>query len=276
MKAILFCNFVNNINGALIDVIEYYLCMVEHNINVKLLILNYNPQFEKSLNELIEDRYNTDDLNYKKNILGISKIFLLKTKFSRILITDYSTINSVKGLLILENNDSKIIIVSDLHTDNPSFIINHDLYPKGCVVYYGEMPFVYKDIQYNHKFLFSRFKKISTVDQNILVHSPKNKDYNFLKSYENILKTKKILIKTDFHKKHFFELFDTFIYYHANKWFDPRPRLMHECSFYKKEIFYINKPNCIDGSYYRYQDLNKNGLNNRWLDKNDEVIMEFL
>ena len=276
MRAILFCNYLNEIHGGVIDFIEYYLCILEQNNEIKLLILNYNLEFKRILINLIKDRYNLDGLNFEKNIIGISKTELLRIKFDRLLIVDYGTIIKVRGLINILNDDSKIIITSDLHTNIPECIINRDLYPKDCVIYYGEMPFVYKDIQYNHKFLFSRFKPLTKTNSAIFLHSPKNNDYNFINNYKNIFKNRKIIFKTEKHKIHLFELFDTFVYFHANKWFDPRPRLMHECTFYNKEIIYINEPNCIDGSYFRYKDLIANGLNNRHLTKNDEVVEHFI
>jgi hypothetical protein len=276
MNAIIFNNYINHINGAVIDFIEYYLCILEQNKNIKLLILNYNQTFKEILFNLIEDRYDLGDLNFKDNIIGITKSDLLKTKFHRVLIVDYGTIQKVKGLINILNAESKIIILSDLHTDKPDYIINKTLYPKNCVLYYGEMPFVYKDVEYKHKFLFSKYRKIENVEPNIFLHSPKNNDYKFIENYKTIFKTKKIIYKTESHKKHLFSLFDTFVYYHADKWFDPRPRLMHECEFYNKRIYYINEPRCIDGSYYRYLDLKNNHLNNRFLTKDDEIVSQFI
>lgn len=276
MRAIIFNNYLNGINGAVLDAIEYYLCILEQNKNIKLLILNYNPSFKKILVELINDRYELDGLDFESNMIGITKSELIRMKFDRLLIPDYGTIVKTRGLILIKGFDSRIIIMSDLHTDKPEFTIDKSLYPKGCVTYYGEMPFVYKDIKYNHKFLFSKFKKLTSVDNTVLVHSPKNNDYKFLETYENIFYSKKIIYKTDNHKKHLFELFDEFLYFHADTWFDPRPRLMHECSFYNKKIYYVNNPNCIDGSFYRFMDLKINGLKDRYLTKDDEIVKQFI
>lgn len=276
MKAILFNNYLNHINGALIDAIEYYLCILQYNNDIKLLLLNYNPEFEKILIDLINDRYDLKDLDFEKNIIGITKSDLLRTKFDRLLIVDYGTIVKTRGLVLTNDLESKIIILSDLHTDKPEFTIDKSLYPKGCIEYYGEMPFVYKDVDYRHKFLFSRLKKIEQADNAVFVHSPLNKDYSFLEKYEELFEGKKIIYKTDNHKKNLFELFDTFLYYHADKWFDPRPRLMHECAYYKKDVWYANIPDCIDGSYYRFKDLTKYGLSFRYLNNDDEIVKQFL
>ena len=54
------------------------------------------------------------------------------------------------------------------------------------------------------------------------------------------LPDKPIILKSGNHLGNLFEKFDTYVYYHANKWFDPHPRLFRECKFYGKEIHYIN------------------------------------
>jgi hypothetical protein len=73
-----------------------------------------------------------------------------------------------------------------------------------------------------------------------------------------------------------FEHFDAYIYYHANKWFDVHPRLFLECAFYNKDIHYFNKFNVKDGSYYRYHDLMKYGMEDRHLNEHDEIVKEFI
>lgn len=276
MKAIIFNNYLDHINGALIDCIEYYLCILEQTDEIKFLILNYNPTFEKIFVNLINDRYHLGRIKFESNIMSITKSDLIRMKFDRLLIADYGTILKIKGLVSIKNPDSKILILSDLHTDKSEFTIDKSLYPNGCVIYYGEMPFVYKDIQYNHKFLFSRLKPLRKTDNAVFVHSPLNNDYSFMDEFEKDFKSKKIIYKTEKHKNNLFELFDTFLYYHADKWFDPRPRLMHECYYYNKRIVYVNVFKVIDGSYYRMNDLSKNGLNNRWLTKDDEIVKQFI
>ncbi|HPZ24114.1 MAG TPA: hypothetical protein PLC25_04680 [Bacilli bacterium] len=77
------------------------------------------------------------------------------------------------------------------------------------------------------------------------------------------------------HPKDFHSLFNTYIYYHVG-YFDPHPRLFHECIFYGKKIIYINKKNVKDGGYFRYYDAITNGLKNVWLDENDEIIKNML
>ena len=276
MEAVLFYNYVNNVHGAVIDFIEYYLCILKYNKNIKLIIINYNKEFEKIIDDLIAEKYDLKGLNYKKNIKGLELNDIFRIKFRRLLIVDYGTIAKVKGFVALADNKSKMIILSDLHTDDPKYVITKSLYPKDSVLYYGEMPFVYKDIEYTHKFLFDNYKSKDAGDDAILLHVPESEDYSFIKDYPEIFSGRKIIHKTHKPKDDLFTLFNTFVYYHANKWFDPRPRLMHECAFYNKIIHYFNKPKCLDGSFYRYNDLLLNGLSNRYLDDKDEVIQHFI
>jgi hypothetical protein len=215
---------------------------------------------------MFENRYDLDDLKWKDNIITITLPKLIHLSFKNSLVVDYSTINKTKGLLRSE----KIIVLSDFHTDKKEFMYDKE---KQNVIYYGEMPFVYKDISYNMKFLFNRFKKLKVVKNNIYVNSPFNKDRSFIK---NLNLNRNVIFKSISHLDNMFEQFDTYIYYHANKWFDPHPRLFHECFFYDKEIKYINDHGVLDGGYYRWVDLKKNGLKNRYLNENDEVVKEFL
>lgn len=276
MRAIVFKNYINNINGSVLNAIEYYLAMLIHNSSIRLLIINYNSIFQNKLEALIKDRYNTIGLDFKSNIINLNyEKDLLHYSFDRLLILDYSTLSKVRGLIKLKNNKSKIIIISELHTDNPNFMIDKSLYPKGCVEYYGEMPFVYKDYQYTMKFLFSRYCPTCETSNNVFIHSPNNTNYNFVDELE-LPEHTGILFKTGEHKNKLFSLFNTFVYYHAGKWFDPHPRLMVESYFYGKKILYYNYPNVIDGSYYRYTDLIKNGIDHRYLDKDDEIVRNFI
>ena len=51
---------------------------------------------------------------------------------------------------------------------------------------------------------------------------------------------------------------------------------MHECFYYDKDIIYTNNPKCKDGSFYRYNDLQKNGLTYRYLNEEDEIVRKFI
>jgi hypothetical protein len=78
------------------------------------------------------------------------------------------------------------------------------------------------------------------------------------------------------HKKNLFEQFTTYIYYHANKWFDPHPRLFLECSFYNKDMLYINSDKVLDGSWYRWHDIQERGIEDRTLTENDDIVSQLI
>jgi len=255
--------------GSLIDAIEYFLVIFEQNKDFKLIFINSTNDDLNKIFSIIEDRYNLTGIeNYRNNILSYSKSQILRTQFDQVLTIDYSVIKETKGLICTK----KIISIVEKHTENPNFMYNKKLYN---VDYYGEMPFEYRDYPYRMKMLFSRYKPLKEVRDAIYINSPSNKDFSFISTLN--LPNKPILKKSrTTHKNNLFEFFTLYVYYHANTWFDPHPRLFQECYFYGKDILYFNKHNIIDGSYYRYNDLLENGLKDRYLDQNDEIVRLFL
>lgn len=83
-------------------------------------------------------------------------------------------------------------------------------------------------------------------------------------------------LKAKKHKENLFENFTHYVYCHANKWFDPHPRLFLECTFYDKKIIYNNLFDIKDGSWYRYNDIIKNGIEGRTLTRDDEIIGQLI
>lgn len=105
----------------------------------------------------------------------------------------------------------------------------------------------------------------------ILISLTKEQEKNIDIRYKDY---KKILFLTD-HPENFHQLFDTYIYYHTG-YFDPHPRMFHECIFYNKKIIYINNENVKDGGYYRYNDAIKNGLKNHSMSIKDDIIQRVI
>lgn len=275
--AVLLCNNYPKIiiNGAIIDVFEYYFAILEHNKDVKLFLIDFNNEFANHLISLMEERYYLDDLNWKENIVRIKRFNIVKYSFERVLVIDYSTINKLRGILKAKNLDviTEITVVSDLFTDKPEYMFRKDLYN---VTYYGEMPFVYKDKEYRMKCLFDRFKPIDTVREGYYIHAPENNQKENLITLLNLPYGVPVYFKQESHMKNFFEYFNNYIYYHSNNYFDPHPRLPLECMYYGKYLKYVNVHGVKDGSYYRFNDLATNGLNDRTLNKNDEIVRRFI
>jgi hypothetical protein len=257
------------INGSIIDAFEYYFAILEHNEDAKLFLIDFNNEFTDYLISIMEERYYLDDLNWKKNIVRIKRANIVAYNFKRCLIVDYSTINRLRGLLKVEQLD----IISELFTENTQYFMSPELYN---VTYYGEMPFVYKDKDYRMKMLFDRFKPLSQVKRGFYVHAPEHQNPEELKTELDFPYDAPIFFKREKHMENLFEHFDMYIYYHSNNYFDPHPRLPLECMFYEKRIKYINKFNVKDGSYYRFNDMQANGISNRTLNKDDEIVRQFI
>lgn len=256
------------VNGSIIDAFEYFLAIYEINKNFKMIAINFQDKQKNSIKELINDRYNLRGIeNCWNNIISVELKDLLKIKINKLLVLNYETAMKIKGLI----NCNKIIVICETTDKDRNTTFNRNIYN---VVHYGEMPFDDCDKQYSLKILFHRFKPIKKCEDAIYINSPENNDFSFLKDLDII--GKNLIFKKRKHLPNLFEKFNAYIYYHADKWFDPHPRLFLECSFYNKEIFYFNKFKVKDGSYYRYKDLCKNGILNRFLNENDEVVREFI
>ncbi len=267
-SAIIYHTYNNRLNGSIINVFDYFLCAYEHNPDIKLIFLNGTKEYVDHFKRAIEDRYDLTGLDgYENNILILPKTRLLRTKFGRVLLVDYGSIPPIKGLLVAKN----MMIITEVLPFWNDFILNKDLYN---VTYYGEMPFHYWDKEYRMKMLLSRMKPLKNVQSGIFVNSPHNHDFSFIEDLD--LPDKPLVYKTRTHQDNLFELFDTYLYYHADKWFDPHPRLFVECTYYGKEILYYNKLDIRDGSYYRYRDVMKNGIEDRDLSKDDEIIKQLI
>ncbi len=265
--AVVFYVFNTELTGSIINAFEYFFSIFEHNSHVKLVLIDAEEHHVDYFKQVMNDRYNLSDLNYEDNIIRMPLRMLLWNKFGKALVLDYSTINKTRGLLVAQD----LIVISEKRTDNPEYFYNKHFYN---VTYYGEMPFHYKDVEYRMKLLFSRYKPINLPNEAIYVNSPHNKRTDFV--WRLPLPDKPIIFKMRQHKNSLFEQFDTYVYYHANKWFDPHPRLFIECCFYEKDIMYFNKYDIKDGSYYRYIDVMARGLEDRTLSKDDEIVRQFI
>jgi hypothetical protein len=270
MNAILFYTFPTlRLTGSTINAIEYFLKGYEFNPELKLVMLNGTYEAKSTLLRLIRDRYNLEGLDgFETNIVNRRRAGIIKEKFETVLVLDYNTIRKTRGLL----NAKRIIVISEKHTDLPEYFFDKSLYN---VIYYGEMPFHYRDVKYRMKCLFDRFKPLVDEQGGTYVNSPKNDDLSFLLHIKNL--PKPFIIKSKLSpEENLFEKFTHFLYYHADKWFDPHPRLFLECEFYGKSITYMNPHKIKDGSWYRYRDIRENGIKDRTLSGNDEVIRSLI
>ncbi len=266
-NAVIFYVFNTKLTGSVINAFEYFFSILEYNPNMKLLLLDANETDVEYFLDVVNDRYDLRGLDYVRNIITMPLRMLIRRKFGKALVVDYSTINKTRGLLVAKD----LIVISEKNTNDPEYMYNKNLYN---VTYYGEMPFHYKDKDYRMKLLLSRFKPINIPNEAIYVNSPLNKRTEFVSRLP--LPDKPIIFKLRAHLTNLFEQFDTYVYYHANKWFDPHPRLFIESCFYEKDIMYFNKYDIKDGSYYRFVDVMVRGIENRTLSKDDEIVRQFI
>ncbi len=278
MKAILFWVAPGfRLTGSTINVVEYFLAGFEHNPDLKLYLLDGTNTFRNKLLNLIFEKYDLTGigiLNAIQNIICLKKHYLPTKRFDTILILDYMTIAMVRGIINVDN----VIVISEKFTENPQFFLKKDLYN---VEYYGEMNFHYRDHEYRMKCLFDRYKPLKEVRDGTYVNSPKNIDIEY--DFDSTYFRKKYGLPTPFFFKsktepeeNLFEKFTHYLYYHVDKWFDPHPRLFLECCFYDKIILYHNPLDIRDGSWYRYHDVMKNGVEGRTLNKDDEIIRRMI
>lgn len=235
------------LNGALVDCIEYYLFSKSINKDIKLIFIEHPEYFNVRtvVENIINDRYDIT-FEWKGGIeYWTSHIKLIETQYDNILIFDYTTLEHVPIM-----RGSKIHILYD-HEPSKKRLYNilsvHD-----HIKIYNEMPFG-MGVYYYMKFSFSLYKPLT--NQTLT---------NFIdKKSGRIIKQ---------HTKGLFD-FGEYEYIHDGT-FDRRPRMMIESAFYNKPITYTNEHNIKDGSYYRYYDLKRNGIQDRYLTPNDEIIKQ--
>jgi len=270
MNAILFYVVPTfRLTGSTINAIEYYLEGLQHNPELKLLFINGNNSFKRKIQKLMHERYVFGKGEWERAVINIelvSKYRFPSLAFDTVLVLDYVTISETRGIL----RANKILVISEKYTD--SIYYDKSLYN---VEYFGEMPFHYKDHEYRMKCLFDRYRKLGEVKKGTYVNSPRNEKDIDLKEYIHLPKPFIYKSKTD-PEENLFEQFTHYVYYHANNWFDPHPRLFLECRFYNKVMTYINPHNLKDGSWYRWEDLRVNNLENRTLSKDDEIIRQLI
>lgn len=268
MNALIFYEFNQLITGSTINMFEYFLCGYQYNKDLKLVLINARKSTIKKFIHIIENRYILDGIeDFEKNIISASKSKLIRMKFDTVLVLDYNTINHTRGILKAD----KIIVISEKYTDRYFFSKT-----KYNVTYYGEMPFHYKDIDYRMKCLFYRYKPLQTAKVGTYINSPRN-DENIEMIALSLGAPQPYITKSKTkHRENLFEQFTTYIYYHAEKWFDPHPRLFLECKYYGKEIIYCNPSEVKDGSWYRYYDVLLHGLTDRTLNSSDEIIGQLI
>lgn len=258
----------NGINGGTYDAIDFV-----YTLNLigktKLILYRNNKKYtsdviKKIICDIINKKYIVK-MNF--DIEVIDKVKIDRNKYKAILFIDADSISKIP---IYSAN--KYIILADPYMPIIKNYFKYNTLPN--VYTFNEMPFFPAPINYKFKFAFSIYKKYNELEDNTLISYKELLPFEF--KHQMILinnKTNKqkelIWPVEDFHSK-----FNKYIYNNIN-YFDPRPRMFHECVFHGININDITrniKVENYDGAYYRILDLKNNGLNDRYLDINDEVI----
>jgi hypothetical protein len=264
------------LNGSHINALEYFLTIFEHNPEIFLVLVNCSEPTKQKLIDIANNRYHLDDLvGWEDQMVCLeSTIKLIRQGFTKVLVLDFYTIPNVKTLLHSKELIEIAEFTSPEHAPKNIEFQAFDQYNSKKLTIYGEMPWQQKDIEYRMKMMFTRFRVPERVTPGYYINSPGNPDKSYIKKLN--LSDKPIFHKKRKHLTNMFEHFDEYIYYHGNSWFDPHPRLFVECTFYGKKIQYINEHGVKDGSYYRWKDINTNGVSGRILSKNDEIVRQFI
>jgi len=244
-SAIIFRLFV--MNGALFDVLDYYLFAKSINKDIKLILIrSKNYMDEDQLYRHIMNRYNLQD-GWKDGIIWLKKSYqLVSMKFKNIIVMDYFTTKILKY-----TNAEKFHLMYD-----------HDKeyieYYKSCIKdkrfeIYNEMPFGIGNIHYKLKIPVHLYKQPEKSKPNCYINCSGGKSLSELERAKKL--TDKNLLVLSNVPDNFFELWDTYMYIHDGKYFEPRCRLLLEAKMFHKKIIYDNIYEIRDGSYYRWKEI---------------------
>ncbi len=282
-------------NGSFYYIVEYFLYLYLKNADINFYITcdkNVKEETEKKFKEYFSIRYN---INFpEKNIYYITEleIYFLKNKIqnTKIIVDTETFKNKFFQSVIDKNNQIHLIYTARyLETLQECKKILSEL----NIFHYNENDKynkkIYFDIlkkpekEYNKNFISLKEFRSITINQFNSIIIP------FIKTLEN----KKTIILTDvssnlskfinknenieIHYKalpNLFEMFDTYIDCMLNN-FDYSPRMLLECFYLGKKVYYINN-NKNDNAFKRYNDILNNDIKKYFLNDDDILIKRCL
>lgn len=256
-----------DMNGSVINAIEYFLYLYEVDRSVMLILINGTGLHINFICDLIDQRYDVSGIGgYVDNIVAMSLSELVLSVFDISLISNAMTMKRVRGVI----RSSRIVVISDRKTHDLVYTLDKGFYN---VVYYGEMPFEYRDVVYKMKFLFHRYKPLGEVEDATYV-STHIKDAGYI---NKVLggNTNHIIRRSSTNVGNFMSKFSRMTYIVSPERCDPSPRSFIECKFYGKPVEYINPQGIRDGSWYRYQDYLNEPIEDRYFSLDDPIVREF-
>ena len=263
-----------NINGGTYDAIEYaYVLSKLGTTNLimyrlKDCVFGKNDNLESMKNgilDIIHKKYMLDKPDF--NIIIRKGNIIDRNQYKSILAVDSVIVNKIPLFLF-----EKAFILADPYMSNISFY--HRVKDLPNVYTYNEMPFFPAEVNYKFKFAFDIYKKYDRLENNTLISYKNDKEpFNkHITKFVNNITGKEVSYKwpiNDFHQK-----FNKYVYNNID-YFDPRPRIFHECAFYgisTNNIIRNIKSENYDGAYYRIKSLQEDGLECRYLTIEDELI----
>lgn len=269
----------NIINGSIIDTFEYFYTAWEQDNNIKLIFIKSEKNNLLFIKDFISNRYSNINKNVFKSIISKNDNFFIKNIFETVFISDSTTLLNANYYFILRSKNKHIITEFN---DN-KFIFKD----RTNVTYYSEMKDnrIPGDEYYYTKMRFDLIKKPSFQKNILFVNAPKFLGWNNNTGKEFKIKINSVvekngnenyILKGAGNNSNIFEEFSHYLYIKTLSWTDPRPRMFHECYYFNIPIEYYNKYGIMDGSFQRYTELMQNGLNNRFLSKDDTIIQRIL
>ena len=270
----------DRICGHTFEVMDYFLVFYDNGICSTILIQeDIKPQ--KIFNAW-EDKYNLPN-DYKN--------FIKFKKYPRTIIT--------KGTLIFTSgfhdgylNSTKLIYKKLLIMRCNPFYNYSELIKKPNITLLQDDR-VYKkfdnitDKNYIKKIYFKRYKKF---DSKVVIHRtliylnsnlrkieklPNDKNYFYVSGDNSDIRNLVNIAPV----QNLFQQFTSYLYTKTTRQFDCSPRLITECKFYNKKVFwdfdfdnYANESTGDTGLYWRQFDIERN-FNKLHLDKDDEIFM---
>lgn len=271
----------HGICGHTFEVIDYYLALKEH---FRVGMFFAEDIDWPTLKSAIESKYDLDsgDLErFKSDCVFFNRPILVHT--NNILFTDGGIRSLSDKTLLCEKifhfacGDKELQDNSDAKT----FVLQDERVHGTC----------FNSINYKKKICFDRYKKIGPSEDHVLLYGTKNcrhipdeaylelaekfeQDFICLTSPENRPRNLSRRFRfPDLPVENLFEKFGTYVYTPVPRRFDCSPRLIAECAFYGKDVYYHN----IDyweedlGLYWRKWDI-ENDFDSLFLTPQDEIV----
>lgn len=233
------------IDGSLSNAFEYFYYVWEKNKSI-FLIIDTSRDSLNVIFKYLKIKYNINEKCFKNIIIFEKKI----QKYNNLILFEMIAIDNF-------NYYKNFIFYNKLFALSGSK--NHKLKCYYFVEYEHLKPLNY-DINYKSKIYFEILKK-PLKSKNLTFINTRNP--NYIKKENEIMRSDLNLVSN------IFENFNKMIYIQHPNFFDVKPRLFQECSYFNIPYEFIPHSNCFDGANYRAyeKDLNLFKMNS-----NDEII----